>query len=267
MSRQTILGNYPNLYDADTGRWVGYIDTKGQQQFVGIAQPTASRVTSGDFSLASVDDNSILYPDGACVITVQAGLSPMPNVGFVAPPTGSITIRTSGATVNGDVVDIVRNRATDPAGFALVPLGVPDTYSLTGGLTGFASLSGNATDNASLVAQFAQISNIPLYVNTGIKNLFTGNHQFNAGDSGTTWANKSNNAYVGNVPAGLSLTFSVNIRLDNAAGGTVAINPLSGVQILSRGGALRLTTNHTGAVLWCSGVQDQFYLDSPDLVV
>lgn len=123
--------------------------TPAASPFASPASPMIATL-SNDYALRSQDDQTIFSVTAPIVVTVGP-LAINPAVQFVCIGAGSVTLRSSGGvTFNGSTNDVVKNAATDPAGFALVPLyGASNQYGTTSGTTTFAALGGNPTDNAN----------------------------------------------------------------------------------------------------------------------
>ncbi len=112
---------------------------------------TKTSTLSSDYTLTAADDGTWFTASTALVVTVPAGLTPMPSCVFIPPASGSITLRSSGGTkLSGATSDIVVNLSTNPAGAGLVPLyGQTDSYGVTIAATGWSSLTGNPTDSTA----------------------------------------------------------------------------------------------------------------------
>ena len=98
-----------------------------------FAALTGSQVASSSFTLAASDDGKVFNVTTAITVTFPAGLSPKPNVGFVLPPSGSLTIAVSGgANINGATTTLTRARSANPAGIVVQPYTESDGYGVSG---------------------------------------------------------------------------------------------------------------------------------------
>lgn len=96
----------------------------------GTGQPS---VLTANKTLTALDEGKIYECSTAITITVPAGLSPSPNVIIIPPASGNVTvIGSGGALINGVGTGITRDRATNPAGVALMSYYTSDAYGLSG---------------------------------------------------------------------------------------------------------------------------------------
>lgn len=88
---------------------------------------------STSFTLAAADDGKVFNVTTAITVTIPNGLSPRPNVAFVPPPTGNLSIAvTGGANINGAATTLTRARSANPAGFVVTPYTESDGYGVSG---------------------------------------------------------------------------------------------------------------------------------------
>jgi hypothetical protein len=117
----------------------------------GGAANTTPVALSGAYTLTAGDDGKTFYCTTTLTITIPAGLSPMPQVAVIPPPTGSVTLSpTSPVLLSGVTADQAFNYASNPTGVALVPeYGVADSYGVAASYS-WSTLPGTWSDNAAL---------------------------------------------------------------------------------------------------------------------
>lgn len=121
------LGNVSNTADADKP-----VSTAQAAAIAAVAGPGAVPL-SANRVLAASDDGATFRCSAALTITVPAGLTPRPTFIVDVPPTGAVTIASSGgALLNGATASFTRTRANNPAGFAVVAHGDADSYGVGG---------------------------------------------------------------------------------------------------------------------------------------
>ena len=99
---------------------------------LGNSTPVPVTVSVGR-NLTVADDGKVLDIITALTLVVPVGLSPRPNVVFILPPTGNLSIAPSGgALLNGATATLTRSRATNPAGVVLTPYTESDGYGVSG---------------------------------------------------------------------------------------------------------------------------------------
>jgi hypothetical protein len=247
---------------------------------------TATAISlSSDHVLAASDDNVIYYVTGPILVTVPSGLAPKPNVGFVCPPTGSITLRVSGAATHdgGLTTDVVKNRGTDPAGFSVLPATLPSDassqdYLYSGGLATFGNLGGNATDNASLVAQFPTFARVPYGMHNRVRYHLTGNLQIDPSQCvdgglyppGTVFYNNSGANKVVTMNQGAPLNWWFELRHESGSSFATSVAKGTGVSWTTRqtgGSDMLRITQQGGMGLVRSYAQDKYEFGGSDWVV
>lgn len=120
----------------------------------GSAPATTTPVPlSGAYTLTAADDGKTFYCTTTLTITIPAGLSPMPQVAVIPPPSGSVTLSpTSPVLLSGVTADQAFNYASNPTGVALVPeYGTADSYGVAASYS-WSTLPGTWSDNAALAA-------------------------------------------------------------------------------------------------------------------
>ena len=95
--------------------------------------PGFTKVVGANFTLSETDDGQVFNCTTAITATIPAGLTPRPSVAFIPPPTGNLSIAVSGgANLNGATTTLTRNRASNPAGVAVMPYVDSDGYGVSG---------------------------------------------------------------------------------------------------------------------------------------
>lgn len=85
------------------------------------------------FTLTAEDDDTVFACTADLTITIPAGLTPRPSIAAIPPASGNVTIVvTGGAQANGGTSPVVRSRASNPAGVAVVPYVDADGYGVSG---------------------------------------------------------------------------------------------------------------------------------------
>lgn len=247
----------------------------------GVVAPLAA-----DHVITSQDDGVIYYVSAPVVVTWTDGLNPKPNVGFVCPLAGSITVRMAGSATHdgGSTADVVKNLTTDPGGFSVGPATIPtdmtsNDYTVSAGLVTFASLGGSALANGSLVAQFPQIAAMGQYAIGGMQgrqrvslttSLTLDPAQCVPGGlypAGTTFRNISGNDRTITLPTGMPLNYWFETRMDSASavaciiaksGGGVGWNP----RVVGGSNALRITLRGGSGIVRMFDVDNWEFLGS-----
>lgn len=148
MGKWNVNRNGPNwLMDRD-GKVVGYRDTRGGEyllsQTSGVwgASDGLNNVVAGSppipvsasFVVTAEDDGKIFDCTTALTVTYPLGLTPRPNIAYIPPPSGNLSIAVSGgATLNGATATLTRTRLSNPAGVGVVAYSESDGYGVSGG--------------------------------------------------------------------------------------------------------------------------------------
>lgn len=213
----------------------------------GGGSPTQTLDLAADHVVAASDDNVIYYVKANVVVSWNSGLFPKPNVGFVCEGGFSATMRWTGATHDGGLTsDVLKNRSTDPAGFNILPATNPtdatsNDYVVASGLVSFASLTGAATDNTSLVGLFVQPNNVPETMQKRLRvacnaSLALDPSQCVRGGSyppGCVFSNTSGTDVVVTIPATITFPWWAEFRND-ASAGSISVANGAGVSFLQR---------------------------------
>jgi hypothetical protein len=102
----------------------------GQDVLVPIGSPV---LLSAGVVIGASDDGKVFNCTTALTITFPELLIPRPSIIVNAPPSGNVSIaRSGGALLNGAGTTLTRSRATNPAGFAVVPYAESDGYGVSG---------------------------------------------------------------------------------------------------------------------------------------
>lgn len=97
------------------------------------ATQRAQVTLSGAYILKASDDGRVFICSTAITVTIPAGLSPRPNVAFIPPASGNVSMAVSGgATINGATTTLTRARSANPAGFIVQPYSESDGYGVSG---------------------------------------------------------------------------------------------------------------------------------------
>jgi hypothetical protein len=283
---QTSLGKADSAYQKPGGGIPeADLDTATRAKIDASSGSSTPVSLSADHVLTAADDNCIFYATTNVLVTVPSGLSPKPNVGFVCPPTGAITLRMSGAATHdgGLTGDVVKNRSTDPAGFSLVPATLPsDTgsqdYLVSAGLASFASLVGAATDNTSLVQSFPTFARVPYGMQSRVRFHLVSNITLDPNQCvdgglyppGAVFYNNSGANKTVTLPAGIPQNWWMELRHESGTSFATVMAKSAGVTWTTRqvGGsdALRLTAQGSMGLVR-SYAADKYEFGGSDWVV
>lgn len=200
------------------------------------------------YTLSAADDNTYFSCTATTTVTIPAGLSPPPQCVFMPPAAGSITLHpTGGVTLNGSTSDIAINTVTNPVPAGLSKTSITDNYGVTTAGSGYASLTGNPTDSATMVSTLAGYLPLP----TGAQKLSVA-YTLQASDNETyMWLNAQGVDKIITIPSAIlnGSPFRVLIGYLNgtAAAGRCNIKPGGGTTIQTTinqsTGALATLTN------------------------
>lgn len=128
---QVVLGPYSDsrVIQIDAAQDSVFYNV-GADPFVTIGRPVP---LSAGITLTAESDGAQYACSTALTITIPAGLSPRPAIIVIPPPTGDASIAVSGgATINGATSTLTRARASNPAGFVVLPYEESDGYGVSG---------------------------------------------------------------------------------------------------------------------------------------
>jgi hypothetical protein len=98
-----------------------------------VAMDGAAVSLSGAYTVAADDDKRVFTCTTALTITIPAGLSPRPSFIVNPPSSGNVSLDPTGAAqLNGAGTTLTRSRASNVAGFAVVPYAESDGYGVSG---------------------------------------------------------------------------------------------------------------------------------------
>ena len=125
-----MRGDYRDLYPLmdEENLPIGFSSAKGD--VILFPQP---RTLSAGYTVTVADDSAVFNCTTALTITIPSSLSPRPSFIVNPPATGNASIAvTGGANINGATSTLTRSRASNPAGFAVVPYAESDGYGVSG---------------------------------------------------------------------------------------------------------------------------------------
>lgn len=135
---QVVVGSGTIVYQVEPGQ-ADVVEVTPDGQIVGPGgtilkvSPSGGIPLSADITLTADDDGKQYACTVSLTVTLPAGLSPRPQVAFVPPPTGNLTIARSGAAqINGGSASVTRTRTANPAGIVIQPYAESDGYGVSG---------------------------------------------------------------------------------------------------------------------------------------